>query len=58
VTQLRKPVLDELERRNYSHATAHAYVGAIRRLAEHFHRPVSGRSKRQKGKDVKRSSRN
>lgn len=38
MTQLRKRVLDELERRNYSHATAHAYVGAIRRFAEYFHR--------------------
>ena len=38
MTQLRKQVLDELERRNYSQATARAYVGAIRRFAEHFHR--------------------
>jgi integrase/recombinase XerD len=38
VTQLRKKVLEELERRNYSHATAQAYVGAMRRFAEHFHR--------------------
>ncbi len=38
MTQLRKRVLEELERRNYSHATAHAYVGAIRRFAEYFHR--------------------
>ena len=38
MTQLRKKVLEELERRNYSEATAHAYVGAIRRFAEHFHR--------------------
>jgi site-specific recombinase XerD len=38
VTPLRKQVLEELERRNYSHATAHAYVGAIRRFAEYFHR--------------------
>ena len=38
VTQLRKKVLEELERRNYSQATARAYVGAIRRFAEHFHR--------------------
>jgi len=38
VTQLRKMVLDELERRNYSQATARAYVGAIRRFAECFHR--------------------
>ena len=38
VTQLRKRVLEELERRNYSQATARAYVGAIRRFAEFFHR--------------------
>ena len=38
MTQLRKMTLDELERRNYSQATAVAYVGAIRRFAEHFHR--------------------
>jgi site-specific recombinase XerD len=38
VTQLRKTVLEELERRNYSQATARAYVGAIRRFAEHFRR--------------------
>src|SRR5215831_1805428 len=31
-------VLDELERRNYSKATAHAYVGAIGRFAKYFHR--------------------
>jgi hypothetical protein len=31
-------VLEELERRNYSQATAHTYVAAIRRFAEHFHR--------------------
>jgi len=38
VTQLRKMVLEELERRNYSQATERAYVGAIRRFAEFFHR--------------------
>jgi integrase/recombinase XerD len=38
VTQLRKKVLEELERRNYSKATARAYVGAIRRFAAYFHR--------------------
>ena len=38
VTQLRKKVLEELERRNYSQATARVYVGAIRRFAAHFHR--------------------
>src|SRR5512133_2028782 len=31
-------MLEELERRNYSQATARAYVGAIRRFAEYFHR--------------------
>jgi len=38
VTQLREKVLEELKRRNYSQATAHAYVEAIRRYAEYFHR--------------------
>ena len=38
MTQLRKLMLEELERRNYSQATARAYVGAIRRFAEYFHR--------------------
>jgi len=38
VTQLRKRVLDELERRNYSQATAWSYVGAMRQFAAHFHR--------------------
>jgi hypothetical protein len=38
VTQLRKGVLEELERRNYSQATVHADVSGIRRFAEYFHR--------------------
>jgi integrase/recombinase XerD len=38
VTQLRKRVLEELDRRNYSQATARAYVAAIRRFAQYFHR--------------------
>lgn len=38
MTHIRKQVLEELERRNYSQATARAYVGAIRRFAEYFHR--------------------
>ena len=38
MTQLRKKVLEELKRRNYSQATSHAYVKAIRRYAEYFHR--------------------
>ncbi len=38
MTQLRKRVLDELERRNYSQATVWSYVGAMRQFAVHFHR--------------------
>jgi site-specific recombinase XerD len=38
VTQLRKRTLEELERRNYSQATARTYIDAIRRFAAHFHR--------------------
>jgi site-specific recombinase XerD len=38
VTPLRKRLLEEIERRNYSQATARAYVSAIRRFAEYFHR--------------------
>ena len=38
MTRLRKMTLEELERRNYSQATARAYIGAIRRFATHFHR--------------------
>jgi integrase/recombinase XerD len=38
VTQLRKRLLDELERRNYSPATAWSYVGAMRQFTAHFHR--------------------
>jgi integrase/recombinase XerD len=38
VTQLRKRTLEELERRNYSQATARTYIDAIARFATHFHR--------------------
>lgn len=38
MTQLRKRVLDELDRRNYSQATAWSYVGAMRQFAAYFHR--------------------
>jgi integrase/recombinase XerD len=39
MTQLRKLTLEELERRNYSQATASTYIDAIGRFAAHFHRP-------------------
>ena len=38
MTQLRKMTLEELERRNYSQATARTYIDAIRQFAAHFHR--------------------
>jgi len=37
VTKLRTMVLEELERRNYSQATARTYVGAIAGFAAYFH---------------------
>jgi integrase/recombinase XerD len=39
VTQLRKMMLDELERRNYSQNTVRAYVKTIEDLARYFRRP-------------------
>jgi integrase/recombinase XerD len=38
VTHLIQSVLEEIERRNYSHATAHSYVTAIQRFAEYSRR--------------------
>jgi integrase/recombinase XerD len=39
VTHLRKMMLEELQRRNYSQATLRAYLLAVRQFAEYFHRP-------------------
>jgi integrase/recombinase XerD len=39
VTHLRKMMLEELQRRNYSQATVRAYLLAVRQFAEYFHRP-------------------
>ena len=39
MTQLRQKVLEELQRRNYSHRTANTYVRIIRDFAQHFHQP-------------------
>ena len=38
VTKLRIRTLEDLERRNYSQATARTYIGAIRGFAAYFHR--------------------
>jgi len=39
MTQLRQKMLEELQRRNYSHRTAETYVRIIRDFAKHFHQP-------------------
>jgi integrase/recombinase XerD len=39
VTHLRKIMLEELERRNYSQGTVRAYIRTIRDLARYFNRP-------------------
>ena len=39
VTHLRKVMLEELQRRNYSQATVRAYLMAVRQFAEYFHQP-------------------
>jgi site-specific recombinase XerD len=39
VTQLRKKMLEELQRRNYSHRTAKTYVRIVREFATYFHQP-------------------
>lgn len=38
MTQLRKKMLEELQRRNYSHRTAKSYIRVVRDFAEYFHR--------------------
>jgi integrase/recombinase XerD len=39
VTQLRQKMLEELQRRNYSHRTAKIYVRVVRDFAAYFHQP-------------------
>ena len=37
MTRLRKMMLDELERRNYSQTTRRAYLLGVEQFAKHFH---------------------
>jgi integrase/recombinase XerD len=39
VTQLRKQMLEELQRRNYSQTTVKGYLKVVECFAKHFHRP-------------------
>lgn len=39
MTQLRNKMLEEIQRRNYSHRTARTYVRIVRDFAEYFHQP-------------------
>jgi integrase/recombinase XerD len=41
VTRLRKMMLEELQRRNYSESTTRGYLMAVRQFAEHFHKPLT-----------------
>ncbi|PWU03902.1 MAG: hypothetical protein C5B51_17935 [Terriglobia bacterium] len=39
VTELRKRMLEELQRRNFSSDTIRSYIGAVRDFAAYFHKP-------------------
>ena len=39
VTQLRKMMLEELQRRNYSQSTVYGYLKVVAAFAKYFHRP-------------------
>ena len=39
MTHLRKMMLEELQRRNYSQTTVNAYLKIVESFAKHFHRP-------------------
>ena len=39
MTRLRKLMLDEFQRRNYSKSTVRSYIHAVQDSAKYFHRP-------------------
>jgi integrase/recombinase XerD len=47
VTQLRKMMLEELQRRNYSQTTVNTYLKVVEDFARHFHRPPDKLGKEQ-----------
>ncbi len=47
VTQLRKMMLEELQRRNYSQATVNTYLKVVEDFSRHFHRPPDELGKEQ-----------
>jgi len=47
VTQLRKQMLEELQRRNYSQTTVNTYLKVVEDFARHFHRPPDELGKEQ-----------
>jgi integrase/recombinase XerD len=47
VTQLRKMMLEELQRRNYSQTTVNTYLKVVEDFARHFHRPPDELGKEQ-----------
>jgi integrase/recombinase XerD len=47
VTQLRKMMLEELQRRNYSQTTVNTYLKVVSDFARHFHRPPDELGKEQ-----------
>jgi integrase/recombinase XerD len=49
VTQLRQKMLEELQRRNYSHRTAKIYVRIVREFATYFHQPPDKLGPEQSG---------
>jgi hypothetical protein len=42
VTRLRKMMLEELERRNYSEGTTRRYLRYVERFAQHFGKSATG----------------